>query len=320
MGKTVAITGGTGFIGRRLVRRHLELGDSVRVLSRDLGNSEALKAATVTTYTGDLATGAIPRGFVDNADVIYHCAAELRDSARMAAANVAGTQHLIEAVKGRIGRWVQLSSAGVYGLVREGVVDEDSAVAPGNLYEETKASADRLVASGSVDGGYGFSILRPSNVFGPNMTNRALYRIASMIRRRLFFYIGPPGASANYIYADNVVDALLLCGSQAAAAGQVFNLNDYCTLEELVDVLAASLNVASPARRLPRAPVELLARISGWIPGNPLTVARVAALTSRARYPISKISNQLGYRHRVTLAAGLTETIDEAVLRQLDEK
>jgi nucleoside-diphosphate-sugar epimerase len=320
MGKTVAITGGTGFIGRRLVRRHLELGDSVRVLSRDPGSSEALEAGTVTTYTGDLATGAIPRGFVDHADVLYHCAAELRDSARMAAVNVAGTQHLIAAAKGSIVRWVQLSSAGVYGLVRDGVVDEDSTVAPGNMYEETKARADRLVASGSADGGYSFSILRPSNVFGPNMTSRALYRMAAMIRRGTFFFIGPPGASANYIYADNVVDALILCGSQSAAAGQVYNLNDYCTLEKLVAVLAASLNAAPPARRLPGAPVELLARISGWIPGNPLTVTRVAALTSRARYPITKISNQLGYRHRVSLAAGLTATIDEAVLRQLDEK
>lgn len=319
MGKTVAITGGTGFIGRRLARRHLELGDIVRVLSRDpdaVGRHEAGTA----NFAGDLASGAIPLGFVENADVLYHCAAELRDAKAMAAVNVAGTQHLIEAATGRIGCWVQLSSAGVYGMVREGVVDEGSAVAPGNLYEETKASADRLVASGAVNGGFRYSILRPSNVFGPEMTSRALYRIASMIRRGQFFYIGPPGASANYIHAENVVDALLLCGSQAAAAGQVYNLNDYCTLEELVGVLAASLNVASPVRRLPRAPIELLARVSGWIPGNPLTMARVAAMTSRARYPIDKISNQLGYRHRVSLADGLRETMDVAVLRQWDDE
>jgi nucleoside-diphosphate-sugar epimerase len=319
VGRTVAITGGTGFIGRRLVRRHLELGDTVRVLSRDPDTIGRHEAGTAT-FAGDLASGAIPRGFVENADVLYHCAAELRDPGRMAAVNVEGTKHLLEAAKGRVGCWVQLSSAGVYGLVREGVVDEGSAVAPGNRYEETKASADRLVASGAVGGGFRFSILRPSNVFGPGMTNRALYRIASMIRRGHFVYIGPPGASANYIHAENVVDALLLCASQAAAAGQVYNLNDYCTLEELVAVLVASLNAAPPARRLPRTAVELLARVSGWIPGNPLTVVRVAALTSRARYPITKISQQLGYRHRISLADGLRETIDKAVLRRMDDE
>ena len=77
----VAITGGAGFIGRRLVSRHLALGDEVRMLSRrapvesELYSSIKWCCGDLTTIKGDL------QPFVDQADVLYHCAGEIRDEA-----------------------------------------------------------------------------------------------------------------------------------------------------------------------------------------------------------------------------------------------
>jgi nucleoside-diphosphate-sugar epimerase len=73
------------------------------------------------------------------------------------------------------------------------------------------------------------------------MTNRSLYALVTMIQRDLFFLIGKPGASANYIHVDNVVEALMLYWSMPQAAGQVYNLSDHRTMETFIGVIAQSL-------------------------------------------------------------------------------
>jgi len=96
---TVAITGGTGFIGRLLVEAHLQRGDRVRVLTRTLGS----QPFGTVPFAGDLGLS-VPIAFADGADVVYHLAAEMADAARMQHVNVQGTQRLLGAAMGRCGR------------------------------------------------------------------------------------------------------------------------------------------------------------------------------------------------------------------------
>ena len=117
MSRTVAITGGRGFIGRRLVARHVALGDRVRVLAR--GVADPPWGGDVEILSGDLTSSEPERlqRFAQGADALYHCAAERQDASRMSAVNVEGTRRLLAAAAGNIGRWVQLSSLGVYGQI-----------------------------------------------------------------------------------------------------------------------------------------------------------------------------------------------------------
>jgi nucleoside-diphosphate-sugar epimerase len=73
----VAITGGSGFIGRKLVMSHLEQGDEVRVLSRRPPEKSELPDS-VKWYSGDLSNSADLLPFVDKADILYHCAGEIK--------------------------------------------------------------------------------------------------------------------------------------------------------------------------------------------------------------------------------------------------
>lgn len=294
--KVVAVTGGNGFIGRHLVRRHVESGDQVRVLTR---RSEVPEGAE--RFAGDLAN--VPRAFVRGADVLYHCAGEIRDAAAMERVHVHGTRALLEAAAGEVGRWVQLSSAGAYGAVRDGAVLETQPLRPVGVYERTKAESDAIVQQSNEP----YSILRPSIVFGRDMPNQSLRQLVRMVERGLFFYIGRPGASANYIDVRNVVDALQLCATHDAALGQVFNLSDFLTVEEFVSVIAQALGKKPPKLRLPEWPLRLAARV----PKLPLTQSRIDALTSRASYPTTKIESLLGYRHRLSLAESLAEFVQE---------
>lgn len=304
----VAITGGTGFIGRRLADLHVQRGDAVRVLSRQALPRD-MAAMGVAGYIGEL-PGTIPAGFARHVDVLYHCAAELNDASRCWSVNADGPRGLLQAAAG-VGRWVQLSSVGVYGPKQVGVVTEDSPALPHNPYERSKAEADRRLIEQAGAGGFDYAILRPSNVFGPGMPNRSLHQLAEVIRRGFFCFMGQPGASANYVFVDNVVDALFLCATHPRASRRVFNLSDWRTMEDFVAAIATILQVRAPQLRLPVAPLRWLASVAQYLPGRLLTPGRVAALTGRATYPVDRIVAALGYRHEVTMEEGLARTLPD---------
>jgi nucleoside-diphosphate-sugar epimerase len=131
-----------------------------------------------------------------------------------------------------------------------------------------------------------------------------------MIQRGLFFFIGKPEATANYIHVDNVVHALVLCGENPNANGQIYNLSDHVFMEQFICDIAKELQVSMPNTRLPELPVRMAVKFFKNIPGFPLSVARVDALTGRAIYLSDKIKADLGYRHIVSIEAGVREVVD----------
>lgn len=304
----VAITGATGFIGQKLTKRHLNQGDKVRVLSRR-PPSESELPNSAQWFQGDLSNADNLQAFVDGADVLYHCAGEIRDPLLMESVHVVGTRRLIDAATNRIGCWVQLSSTGAYGQQREGIITERTHLNPHGIYEVTKVKSDTLVKEASSSGAFQHVILRPSIVYGATMPNQSLYNMISMIQRGWFFFIGKPGASANYIHVDNVVEALVLCSNMPQAIGQVYNLSDHCTLEHFVAIVANPLGCRVPRTRLPELPVRVLTKLFGRIPGVPLTEARIDALTTRVIYSNEKIEQELGYRHLLSMEEGLSDLV-----------
>lgn len=305
----VAITGGTGFIGKKLVLRHVKQGDEVRVLSRRKAADSGLPDS-VKFWTGDITDYADLHSFVNGVDVLYNCAGEIRKQDRMYSLHVEGTRKLLDAATGRISRWVQLSSVGAYGMQNEGVITEKFNLNPCGTYESTKVQSDSVVMNSALSGAFEYVILRPSNVYGAGMTNTSLYSLISMIRRGLFFFLGKPGASANYIHVDNVVDALMLCGENSDAGGQIFNLSDFRTMEQFVAIIVSVLGRNEPHARLPILPVRIFAQMFSFLPGFPLSISRIDAMTGRAIYSNEKIEKMLSYQHQLNMEAGLQEVVN----------
>lgn len=304
----VGITGSSGFIGSALVQRHVKSGDAVRCLTRD-PRRRVIPGAQL--FEGDLCSpdDRLAR-FADGLDVLYHCAGELVDERRMQAVNVDAVRDLIRAASGRIGRWVQLSSAGVYGRHRKGTIHEDTPPDPRGTYEQTKAAADDIVLGAASRGEIASAaVLRPSIVFGPGMRNRSLAQLIRVIDRGLFFFIGEEGASANYVHVSNVVDALVLCGRVAEADGRVYNVSDWCTVEELAGAIACALGRPRPTLRLPEYPVRKVVRALSRLAPLPLTESRIDALVGRGRYSIDRICLELKYEIGITIPDGLARLV-----------
>jgi nucleoside-diphosphate-sugar epimerase len=303
----VGISGANGFIGRFLVKKHLEMGDKVHVLTRKHGTFDN----RVNTHVGDLLDANTLKSFVSGIDVIYHCAAEIKENAKMKAVNVEGTRNLITAASGKIKHWVQLSSVGVYGPVSSGVISEEQPYNPINEYERTKLDADKLVIEAGKKNLFSFTIIRPSIVFGANMTNKSIFELIKTIDNRLYFFIGKKGASANYVPVENVIEALYLAGTHPRAVNSIYIISNWCTIEDFVKFIAERLSRQPPKLRMPIGAILFLARITSFIPRNPLTISRLNALTNRSVYSTEKIEKELGYKTYYSIEKGVEVLINQ---------
>jgi nucleoside-diphosphate-sugar epimerase len=294
-----AVTGGTGFIGRALVQRLLSSHrfSEVRVLTRGRP-----VLAGVRVYCADLVRDPL-EGFVRGADVVFHCAGEVREKSVMRKLHVQGTERLVSAARGQIRLWVQLSSVGAYGgALRKGIVDENCPVAPDSDYEVTKVESDFLVTEASASGAFVSVTLRPSIVFGPGMPNRSLYQLVTAVDRGLFFFVNRE-AIANYVYVDDVAEALAACSS--APVDTLYNLSDDRTMEEFIGAIAVQLGRATPRLTVSEGVARLAARVGSAIPRFPLTISRIEALSRQVRYPSRRIRCELNYEFRVSIEEGL---------------
>jgi nucleoside-diphosphate-sugar epimerase len=227
----------------------------------------------------------------------------------MCAVNIEGTRKLLAAATGNIGRWVQLSSLGVYGPRRSGVVREDAIRAPVGAYETSKLAADQLVIDAGKQTGMRWAMLRPGIVFGRDMSNESMRAFLRTIRGGRFAFIGLPGALLPYVHVDDVVAALLLCGRDDRANCEIFNLSEDCMVEEFVLEAARLLAAPPPTLRLPETLVRMAAKSLSWVPGFPLTTTRVDALTRQVTYPSDKIVQTLDFRFATGWRNGLREMV-----------
>lgn len=318
------VTGANGFIGRVLVKRIQNEFDQIRVLTRK--KEYAFSVPNIIPTQGDLSKddGTLIE-FLEDCDIVFHCAGEIHNKELMKSLHIDGTKRLVQAVlseaksKNKKIHFVHLSSVGVYGKPDGGaslerIVTEASAINPNGEYEITKTESDRIVLNTKEEQFMTYSILRPSNVIGPHMPNQSFYKLASMIKKGFFFYIGKPNSIATYVHVNDVVEALLLCAKDPRAKGQIYNLSNDCSFEEVIEGIAKELKVRSPTLRLPEFLLRMLVKLFGFLPSFPLTNDRVDALVIRTKYPTHKIQSELSFSPRFSIPNSIADIIKDRSL------
>ncbi|AJP71342.1 NAD-dependent epimerase/dehydratase family protein [Sphingomonas hengshuiensis] len=184
---TLSITGGTGFVGTRLIALALEAGHGVRALTR---RDQPARAGLVWVR-GDLTDTAALAELATGADAVIHVAGVVNapDRAGFAAGNIDGTRAMLAAAQGAgVARFVHVSSL----AARE----------PGlSAYGWSKAEGDALVMASGLD----WSIVRPPAIYGPgDMEMLELFRLA---QRRLALL--PPGGRLSVIEVGDLGRLLL---------------------------------------------------------------------------------------------------------------
>ena len=305
----VLITGASGYIGRNLLNRLIELKCQVSVITRDKAGFEC-EYDQLTLIEYDLSSTTQPVPDIAGFDVIFNCAGELKDPSKMQGLHVDGTMRLLESLHGGNSRWVQLSSVGVYGQNVDGVVTEDDPFAPIGAYEITKAEADRKVREYCLEHHVQFSILRPSNIFSFDMTNKSLEKWVGLIKSGCFWESNKTETvHSNYVHITNVVDALMLCGFHQKTANQDFIISDSLTQSEFVHLVCETLGMTPRQSKYPYLAVMKLAKWVSKVTGQSAVERKVRALNTSVIYSSDKLLQFTGYSNRVSLEQGLRDYV-----------
>ncbi len=249
---TVAVIGGSGFIGTRLISLLRERG--VEVLNIDLAPS-ALHD-DITTIA-DVRSAEQLTAAVAGAEAIVNLAAAHRDDVRPVSLydqiNVGGARAVVAAAEANgIRRIVFTSTVAVYGLGEEGGGAEDETPLPFNAYGRTKLEAEGVLREwADADPARALVIVRPSVVFGEG--NRGnVFTLASQLAAGRFVMVGSGRNHKSMSYVGNVVT--FLANSLAASPGvQLVNYADKpdLTTAELIETLSALLGRSRSAVHLP---------------------------------------------------------------------
>lgn len=294
----IALTGGTGFVGRYIIRALTESGWRVRLLTRR-PPAEPWPADRVETVTGDLAGAAALDALLAGADGLVHAAGliKARRSADFFAVNREGAAALAGAVRraGGLKRIVLLSSL--------------AARAP----QLSAYAASKRAGEEAFSGLPGVTILRPTAVYGPGDKETAAF-----FRAALHGILPVPASKAKVtlVHAADVARAVVAFCADDAPCG-VFALTDSTPGGYSWAELAREFSVFSGRRvRLLTVPRFLLMLAAGMGQGGARLTGRAAILSAGkvremfcdwACDPVSLPPPQV-WRAEISLAAGLEHT------------
>ena len=284
----VLVTGGGGFIGRRVVSELLAAGHEVSV-----AGMRAFSDPAVRSVVGDLCDPAVAaRAVAPGTDVIIHLAAvtsvlaSVSDPVTTYRLNVDATARLLElARENDVHTFLLASSIAAVGDVGRDVITEQTPLRPLTPYGATKAAAEMLVGSYAACYGLAGAALRFSNVYGPGMAEKDSFvpRLMRAARDGEGVQIRGDGSMArDMVHVDDAVRGIFAAwdgkhtGPLILGSGRSVSVNDMVTA----------------ARQVTGAPIR-----AEHVPADGGEMPAVVLDISAAR--------ALGYRPEYTLEAGL---------------
>jgi 2-alkyl-3-oxoalkanoate reductase len=319
------VTGGTGFLGRRLVERLVLEGDDVSVLARGRRAGAGLRGLGAHHVEGDVRSWPSLRRAVQGMDVIYHCAGKVEASGRWVdflEVNVLGTERLIQAaLEHGVRRIIHVSSIGVYPERPDGsVISEDDGYDENTGrggYTRSKILADQLAFWYARSQSAPITVIRPATIYGPGGKNN-LVRVG--VKKGRYNVIFGDGASIMpLVYVDNVVDALVLAARRDEAIGRAYNIvdDDRVTQRDYIARMGAALRRPQSTTYLPLGAVRVLAggadlaksALRGGKRSGPGMFSRISRSLQSVRYDTTRAKTELGWKPRIDFEEALRRVI-----------
>jgi nucleoside-diphosphate-sugar epimerase len=295
--RRILVTGATGFIGRRLMRRLIaEFGAaSIACLVKpgampfESAALESYRADGVRLIEGDLLHDPVASVPLMAVDLVFHLAANIDTDAteEEARVNDVGTRNLLDWLRpvSRGARLVYTSSVAVHDRDRhpQGPISETSPTVPRTVYGQTKLEGERIIRSRADADGYSWTIVRLPTVYGPGQKSEGLFD--KMLRwaseGALLGRIDWPGRTS-IIYVDDAADVMADFATRGDTGGEVYCLasDENLTVGELAQKVGQFIGkpvspIGIPATLLPAmrqvawnrtlsAVMPRFARVSFW--------------------------------------------------------
>ena len=227
----ILVTGATGFIGRHLTKALILAGADVFGFSRrksdDLGSDK--------TFVGDISDVETVLNVIENIKphFVFHLAAsklraaEPDDFRRCFDKNLIGTLNLLEAchVSSKNSRIVALGTCEEYGRATPPYT-EDIREAPVSAYSCSKLATTMLLQTFHRVQGLPVVVLRPSLAYGPGQDDDMFLPVLiKCLLRKSRFAMSPGDQLRDFIYIDDLIEAILLAATSPESTGKVINIS-----------------------------------------------------------------------------------------------
>jgi len=304
----ILVTGATGFIGGRLVRRLKKLGHDIVCLARQESDISILEEMGLPLVFGNIKDGRqINEIFLrERPEIVFHCAARVRDENddSLQETNVYGTRNICSACfAGGVKRLVYLSSVAVISGNRDVPLFEDLPYSATAVYGRSKIEAEKIALEYR-EKGLAVCVIRPCMVYGEGEPH-AMDRILDLVNRRLLPIPVLSGMKdkLRLVYVDNVVQALELAMKKDEALLGTFFVADreVITIRRFVEIVSDELGKGKPL-----AIPEWLIKLGLLLP--PIK-KRFDRIFKDRVYDITRAVEILGYDPAISTEEGLRRTV-----------
>ena len=263
----VLVTGGAGFIGRRLVAALLKLGAGVTVADKQQPSQPGIRSVVGDLRDPSVAAQAVSPG----TDVIVHLAAvtsvlrSLEDPVGTYQTNVDVTATLLELARTQgVGTFILASTNAVVGDVGQAVITEQHPTRPLTPYGGTKAAGEMLLSCYSAAYGIAGSALRFSNVYGPGMEAKDSFvpRLMRAARDGHGVQVYGDGTQIrDLVHVDDVVAGILLAWRTGYRGPLILGAGESVPVNDIILAARAVTGAPIPVETVPAKPGEMPAVI-----------------------------------------------------------
>jgi nucleoside-diphosphate-sugar epimerase len=314
------VTGGSGFIGGRLIRRLIADGYAVRALARSDGAAAKVTALGATAVTGSLADEASIAAGARGCELAFHAAAAVMQwgpRSEFTAANVDGTRAALAGCRAAgVKRFVHVGTEAALLAGKPLVnVNEDAPLRPDSkaYYASTKAQAELFVRRASGEAFQTITV-RPRLVWGPG-DSTILAGLKAAVEAGRFSWVAGGQHLTSTTHVDNTVEGLML-GALNGRPGAAYFVTDGepVAFREFITELAATGGLQLPDRNVP-APVARIGAAAAEAAWRRLHLKSTPPITRLAYWltalettiDISRARAELGYAPVRTIADGMRE-------------
>lgn len=277
----IFITGGTGFVGRNLIKRLTDEGKKVRCLVRS-GESDYLSGLGVEVVKGDVLNSA-DLATMQGCDTVIHLVGIWR--AKMAVykrLHLQGTSNVVEAAKNaKIKRFIYLSAMGV------------SLKLPTGFYI-TKGESEEIVKNSGLE----YTIFRPAVIIGPG--DEFTTALIDMIKKSpLAPVLGDGKVRLQPLWVGDIVDCLVKCLDLPQAINRTYDIAgcDVLTYDQILDAIMDVLSVSKKKIHLPLDLISPVIRLAGMvIPNLPISYDELKIMRTDNVCDVSKLVSDFGLK------------------------
>lgn len=316
----VLVTGASGFLGAKLVRRLVENGETVHILHRKSSNLEDLKGLPFVSKIGDVTDRQSVIEACLDVDTVFHLAGVIGYSRAMRQVmdevNVRGTENVVEACQtGRKPKLVYMSSVVAVGASYTPTTMNETS--PYNIkklnlgYFETKREAEEFVKTNTRRGRIESVILNPSTIYGAGDAKKSSRKTQMKVAQgKLPFYTS---GGVSVVHEADVVAAILKAREVGRNGERYILSGENLTIKELFKRIAGFAGVEAPKIYLPNAAVFALGKIGDLMEKfgkkGPLNTENAWTAVLYHWFDHTKAKEELGFNPRPA-DVGLKESVD----------